>query len=67
VVAEVERPGTDDQSLTVRIESGATAGPWFSWARVGTHGFSELAQLAGLSPTGVLSRNGRWFGKAVKR
>lgn len=67
VVAEVEGPGTDTESLTVRIESAGAAGPWFPWARVGVDGFDRLATRAGLTLLDTSSEDGRWFGTAVKR
>lgn len=71
LVAEVEPPGAGTRSLTVRVESADTAGPWFPWARVDTVGFDALALAAnlrpvGLSPTGVSPTDRRWFALAVK-
>jgi SAM-dependent methyltransferase len=48
VVAEVEAPGTRTGTRTVRVESAAGAGPWFSWARVGADRFADLARRVGL-------------------
>jgi SAM-dependent methyltransferase len=66
VVAEVDPPGSGSRCLTVRIESGGTAGPWFPWARVDADAFALLAESAGLVADSLTSGGGRWFAGARK-
>ncbi len=66
VLAEVAGPGARSGALTVRVESGATAGPWFAWAVVGIDSWDEAALLAGLRPDGFETADARWFGRAVR-
>jgi SAM-dependent methyltransferase len=66
VVVEVEGPGTDTRSLTVRIESAEAASPWFPWAQLGIDDFATLAARAGLTPAGLSVGRDRWFARAVK-
>lgn len=66
IVAEIARPGTPTRPLTVRVESGAHAGPWFAWAVVGVDGWSPLVAEAGLAISGVETAGHRWFGRAVR-
>jgi SAM-dependent methyltransferase len=65
LVAEVEGPGAGTEALTVRVEAGNAAGPWFPWARVDVDAFPRLAVAAGLVPTAVAATAGRWFARAV--
>lgn len=67
-MVEVERPGTPTEVLIVRIEGapGASAGPWFRWARVGADDFASLATEAGLAPAGFTVVHGRWFAQACR-
>lgn len=67
VIAEVAAPGTPSRPLTVRVESGDHAGPWFAWAVVGVDGWAELAAEARLAPTAFDTAGARWFGRAVRR
>jgi SAM-dependent methyltransferase len=67
VVAEVAPPGKPTDTLTVRLESAAGAGPWFPWARVGADAFPDLAAAAGLRPTELGVGGGRWFARADRR
>lgn len=66
VVAEVEGPGTETVPLTVRVEAGGRAGPWFRWAVVGVDAWPSLAVQAGLAPEGFHAVGGRWFGRATR-
>jgi SAM-dependent methyltransferase len=61
VVAEVAAPGTPSGPLTVRLQAGEEAGPWFPWARLGADGVAGVAAAAGLRVEGVECRGGRWF------
>lgn len=67
VIAEVEAPGAPSSAMTVRIESGAHAGPWFAWAVVGIDGWHEVVEEAGLVPDGYETLGRRWFGRAMRR
>lgn len=69
LVAEVTPPGRPTERLTVRVEAGATTGPWFAWARVGADRFPPLAAQAGLVVTAVGALAGepdRWIARAVR-
>ena len=66
VLAEVAPPGTATEPVTVRVESGRTAGPWFPWAIVGIDGWGALAAEAGLRPDGFETAGPRWFGRAFR-
>jgi SAM-dependent methyltransferase len=66
VVAEVDPPGTPTRALTVRVEAGGGAGPWFPWARVSADAFGDLAARAGLQPGGTTVGADRWFARAVR-
>lgn len=64
VVAEVAPPGAVTAPLTVRVEVGEEAGPWFAWAVVGADAWPGLATAAGLRPDGIEVVAGRWFAQA---
>ncbi len=66
VVAEVDPPGSPTRALTVRVESGGGAGPWFPWARVSADAFADVAAQAGLHPDEVTAGAGRWFARAAR-
>ncbi len=66
LIAEVGAPGKPTGPLTVRVEAGAHAGPWFAWAVVGVDGWPAIVAEAGLTPTGVEMAGHRWFGRAVR-
>lgn len=66
VIAEVAAPGIASQPLTVRVEAGSHAGPWFAWAVVGVDGWSSVAEEAGLRADGFDTAGSRWFGRAVR-
>ena len=66
VVAEVAPPGASTTPVTVRIEVGEAAGPWFAWALVGADAWPALATEAGLRPDGFETSDHRWFGRAVR-
>jgi SAM-dependent methyltransferase len=61
VVAEVAAPGTPSGPLTVRLEAGGEAGPWFPWARLAADAAAGVAAAAGLRLEGVECLGGRWF------
>jgi SAM-dependent methyltransferase len=65
VIAELAAPGIATQPLTVRVEVGSDAGPWFAWAVVGVDGWASVAREAGLSAVGFYTAGARWFGRAV--
>ena len=66
IVAEVALPGAVSAPLTVRVESGGRAGPWFDWAVVGADAWPGIARAAGLRPDGIEPRGDRWFARAVR-
>lgn len=66
VVAEVAPPGVATEGLTVRVESGTAAGPWFAWAVVGADDWAHIAAEASLRPDGIETSATRWFGTAVR-
>ncbi|MGH9276345.1 MAG: class I SAM-dependent methyltransferase, partial [Acidimicrobiales bacterium] len=66
VLAEVAGPGAPTGQLTVRVEAGASLGPWFAWAVVGVEGWCALAEVSGLRPEACETAPGRWFGRAVR-
>ncbi len=61
VVAELDPPGTPTGPTTARLEVAGTAGPWFSWDRVGIERLGPLAGAAGLAVIDTWPRDGRWF------
>ncbi|HEY7070638.1 MAG TPA: methyltransferase domain-containing protein [Acidimicrobiales bacterium] len=61
VVAEVAAPGAPSGPLTVRLEAGGEAGPWFPWARLAAGDVAGVATAAGLRVDGIECRAGRWF------
>jgi SAM-dependent methyltransferase len=65
VIAELAAPGVETQPLTVRVETGSHAGPWFAWAVVGVDGWASVTQAAGLRADGFYTAGPRWFGRAV--
>jgi SAM-dependent methyltransferase len=66
VVVEVDPPGTPTRALTVRLETGGWAGPWFPWARVGADAVDALAARAGLRSRRLVAGGGRWFAWAAR-
>lgn len=66
VIAEVGAPGAPSAPVTVRIETGEHAGPWFAWAVVGVDGWHGVVEAAGLVPDGFEIAGHRWFGRAVR-
>lgn len=66
VIAEVAPPGIATRPLTVRVEEGPHAGPWFAWAVVGVDGWASVAGEAGLRPDAFDTAGSRWFGRAVR-
>src|SRR5581483_275296 len=48
LIAEVEAPGAGLARHRARLERGATRGPWFPWAVVGTDALPAVAGAAGL-------------------
>lgn len=66
VLAEVAPPGAPSDAVTVRVETGAAAGPWFAWAVMGADGWAPAAWEAGLVPDGLECHHSRWFGRALR-
>ena len=66
MVAEVAAPGTPSGPLTVRLEAGGEAGPWFRWARLAADAVAGVAAAAGLRVEGVECLGGRWFAWAIR-
>jgi SAM-dependent methyltransferase len=61
IVVEVGPPGSRTHRTTARLEQGAMAGNWFSWAFVSDDGIERLARAAGFTLLRRWSRSDRWF------
>src|SRR5579859_2458892 len=61
VVVEVDPPGRGWRTHRVRLERGASRGPWFPWAVVGVDAVAEVAGAAGLRVMHLEHEGGRWF------
>jgi SAM-dependent methyltransferase len=62
-VVELDPPGTDLRTRTVRLVGGEHLGEWFRWSWVGVDAISELADSQGFSVVKVWTRSGRWFAR----
>jgi SAM-dependent methyltransferase len=58
---EVQAPGEELRSETVRLRHGGIASDWFPWAYVGADQIGELARAAKLDVGETWSAHGRWF------
>ena len=67
IIAEVEGPGAGLARHRARLERGATCGPWFPWAVVGTDALPGVAAAAGLCVAAVVAAPAerRWFARLV--
>lgn len=65
-LVEVAGPGERSRRVDVRVENGATTGPWFAWAVVGIDEIDDDARAAGLSTIERWEAGGRWFARLDK-